>query len=82
LTANVASLEVVTGDGSLERCSRSERRDPYDAVIGALACCGVIVSAELELRSVARDVAPLRDALLWGDRLRRVACSPPRFRRL
>src|SRR5215212_4899341 len=31
LVANVASLEVVTGDGSPRRCSRSENRDLYDA---------------------------------------------------
>jgi cytokinin dehydrogenase len=52
LAANVAALEVVTGDGSLRRCSRTEARDLYDAVLGGLGRCGVIVSAELELRPV------------------------------
>jgi cytokinin dehydrogenase len=50
LIANVASLEVVTGDGSRHRCSRGENRELYDAVLGGLGRCGVIVSAELELR--------------------------------
>jgi cytokinin dehydrogenase len=56
LIANVASLEVVTGDGSLRHCSRSENRDLYDAVLGGLGRCGAIVSAELELRPVRSRV--------------------------
>jgi cytokinin dehydrogenase len=50
--ANVTALEVVTGDGSRRRCSRTEAPDLYDAVLGGLGRCGAIVSAELELRSV------------------------------
>jgi cytokinin dehydrogenase len=50
--ANVAALDVVTGDGSLRRCSRTESRDLYEAVLGGLGRCGVIVSADLELRTV------------------------------
>jgi len=56
LIANVASLEVVTGDGSLQCCSRSENRELYDAVLGGLGRCGAIVSAELELRPVRSRV--------------------------
>jgi cytokinin dehydrogenase len=56
LIANVASLEVVAGDGSLRHCSRSENRDLYDAVLGGLGRCGAIVSAELELRPVRSRV--------------------------
>jgi cytokinin dehydrogenase len=56
LVANTTSLEVVTGDGSLQRCSRSENRELYDAVLGGLGRCGVIVSAELELRPVQSRV--------------------------
>lgn len=54
--ANVASLEVVTGDGQLRLCSRAEARDLYEAVLGGLGQCGIIVSAELELRRVAPRV--------------------------
>lgn len=52
VAANVATLDVVTGDGSLRHCSRTHDRDLYEAVLGGLGRCGVIVSAELELRPV------------------------------
>jgi cytokinin dehydrogenase len=52
LAANVAGMEVVTGDGSVRSCSRTNNRDLYDAVLGGLGRCGAIVSAELELRPV------------------------------
>jgi FAD/FMN-containing dehydrogenase len=52
LAANVAALEVVTGDGALRRCSRDESRDLYDAVLCGLGRCAAITSAELELRPV------------------------------
>ena len=56
LIANVASLEVVTGDGQIRSCSREEGCDLYEAVLGGLGQCGIIVSAELELRSVAPQI--------------------------
>jgi cytokinin dehydrogenase len=68
LVANVAALEVVTGDGSLRHCSRTEARDLYDAVLGGLGRCGAIVSAELELRPVLSRV---RTYYLLYDDLRR-----------
>ena len=52
LASNVASLDVVTGDGTLVSCSRTGERDVFDAVIGGLGRCGVITAAELELRPV------------------------------
>jgi hypothetical protein len=52
LAANVAGLEVVTGDGSIRACSRRSNTELFDAVIGGLGRCGVIVSAELALRPV------------------------------
>lgn len=56
LIANVASLEVVTGDAQLRSCSRGEARDLYEAMLGGLGQCGIIVSAELELRAAASRV--------------------------
>jgi cytokinin dehydrogenase len=46
----------VTGDGQLRSCSREVARDLYEAVLGGLGQCGIIVSAELELRAVAPRV--------------------------
>ena len=66
LIANVASLEVVTGDGSRHRCSRGENRELYDAVLGGLGRCGVIVSAELELRPARSRLRTHH--LLYDDR--------------
>lgn len=68
VVANVAALEVVTGDGSLRRCSRTEARELYDAVLGGLGRCGAIVSAELELRRVRSRV---RTYYLLYDDVRR-----------
>ena len=68
LVANVEALEVVAGDGVLRRCSRTEARDLYDAVLGGLGRCGIIVSAELELRQVLSRV---RTYYLLYDNLQR-----------
>ena len=50
IMANAAELEVVTADGQLRTCSATEDRDLYEAVLGGLGRCGVIVTAELRLR--------------------------------
>jgi cytokinin dehydrogenase len=68
IVANVAGLEVVTGEGTLRRCSRTEAHELYNAVLGGLGRCGVIVSAELELRSVR---ARVRTYYLLYDDVRR-----------
>src|SRR5262245_1978241 len=65
LVANVATLEVVAGDGYRRRCSRKENRELFDAVLGGLGRCGVIVSAELELRPVRPRVRTYH--LLYDD---------------
>jgi cytokinin dehydrogenase len=56
IIANIATLTVVTGDGVVRHCSRVENRDLYDAVLGGLGLCGVVVSAKLELRPVQPNV--------------------------
>ena len=77
LIANVEALQVVTGDGSLRYCSRTDDRDLYDAVLGGLGRCGVIVSAELELRSVRPHVRTYyllyEDAARWMEDQRTLA---------
>jgi cytokinin dehydrogenase len=71
LTANVASLDVVTGDGSLQHCSRTEVRNLFDAVLAGLGRCGAIVAAELELRPVRSRVRTYY--LLYDDMQRWMA---------
>ncbi len=65
IIANVASLTVVTADGSVLSCSRTEHRDLYDAVLAGLGQYGIIVSAELELRPVQPHVRTYH--LLYDD---------------
>jgi cytokinin dehydrogenase len=66
--ANAATLDVVTGDGSLHRCSAAAGRELYDAVLGGLGRCGAIVGAELRSRPVRPRV---RTFYLLYDDLRR-----------
>ncbi|WP_433544722.1 FAD-binding protein [Streptomyces sp. CA-294286] len=46
---HVRELEVVTGTGSVERCSRHRKPDLFEAVLGGLGQCGVITKAVIEL---------------------------------
>lgn len=46
---NVLALEVVTGDGRLLRCSPTERRELFRAVLGGLGQFAIIVRATLRL---------------------------------
>jgi cytokinin dehydrogenase len=63
--ANVVDMEVVTGDGVLHRCSRSVEPELFQAVLGGLGTCGVIVSAVLRLRPVKPRVRTFY--LLYDD---------------
>jgi cytokinin dehydrogenase len=68
IAANVVDMEVATGDGVLHRCSRSVEPELFQAVLGGLGTCGVIVSAKLRLRPVKPRV---RTFYLLYDDLRR-----------
>jgi cytokinin dehydrogenase len=46
---HVRELEVVTGAGSIERCSRHHKPDLFEAVLGGLGQCGVITKVVIEL---------------------------------
>ena len=58
---HVRELEVVTGTGDVERCSRDHKPDLFEAVLGGLGQCAVITRAVIELvpaRQRARTYAP------------------------
>lgn len=46
---HVEELEVVTGAGVIERCSRRRKPDLFDAVLGGLGQCAVITKAVIQL---------------------------------
>ncbi|MEU6083155.1 FAD-binding protein [Streptomyces sp. NPDC047108] len=46
---HVRELEVVTGAGDIERCSRHHKSDLFHAVLGGLGQCGVITKAAIDL---------------------------------
>jgi cytokinin dehydrogenase len=68
IVSNVRSMVVVTGRGEMRRCSRSENRRLYDAMLCGLGRCGIIVSAELELRPTMPHVRTFY--LLYDDHRR------------
>lgn len=43
-------LQVVTGTGELLTCSEDDNRELFEAVLGGLGLCGIIVRAKLRLR--------------------------------
>ena len=45
----VRALEVVTGAGEVVRCSMSEHRDLFEAVLGGVGQCGIITKATVDL---------------------------------
>lgn len=56
MVANVEALDVVTGAGQRVRCSRTQEPVLFDAVLGGLGRCAVIVGATLRLRRVKSRV--------------------------
>lgn len=46
---NVLELEVVTGKGTLERCSARHKRKLFDTVLAGLGQCAIIVRARVKL---------------------------------
>lgn len=56
MVANVASLDVVTGEGHLVHCSRDQESNLFEALLGGLGHCGVIARATLNLRKIKPKV--------------------------
>lgn len=63
--ANVSSLTVVTPEAELVTCSKTQRRDLFDAVLCGLGQHGVIVEAHLALREVLPHIRTFY--LLYDD---------------
>jgi cytokinin dehydrogenase len=72
---NVLALEVVTGEGEHLHCSPTQRRSLFEAVLGGLGQCAIIVGATLRLVPaplMARDfqmVYPTLEALMADFRV-------------
>jgi cytokinin dehydrogenase len=63
--SHVASAEVALGSGEIVRCGPSDRRPVFDAVLGGVGRCGVILRTELHLVSVPRKIRTF--CLLYED---------------
>jgi FAD/FMN-containing dehydrogenase len=59
-TDNVLSLDVVTADGQLRRCSPTELPDLFHAVLGGFGQCGIIVRATLPLIAAPERVRRIK----------------------
>lgn len=57
---HVRELEVVTGEGELRRCSMSENRELFEAVLGGVGQFGIITRAKVDLVPVASMVRTYR----------------------
>ena len=71
IASNVVEMTVVTGDGVEHRCSRTTEPELFEAAIGGLGTCGVIVAARLRLRQAKSRVRTFY--LLYDDHRRWLA---------
>jgi cytokinin dehydrogenase len=71
LASNVIKMRVVTADGTLHECSPTVETDLFEAVLGGLGACGVIVAARLRLRRARSRVRTFY--LLYDDHERWIA---------
>ena len=81
---NVWELQVVTGEGKLETCSKIHNRDLFEAVLGGLGQCGIIVQATIKLIVAATNARVF--LLFYNDlatftRDQRLLISDERFKR-
>ncbi|WP_373530646.1 FAD-binding protein [Nostoc sp.] len=56
VVANVVDLNIITGNGEYIQCSRTQNRELYNAVLGGLGRCGIIVSTTLALRTIKKYI--------------------------
>lgn len=71
---NTLALEVVTGEGDLVACSMTQNRDLFEAVLGGVGQCAIIVRATLKLIPAPTNarvfdmIYPTLDALMTDFR--------------
>jgi FAD/FMN-containing dehydrogenase len=81
---NVWELQVVTGEGKLETCSKIQNRDLFEAVLAGLGQCGIIVQATIKLivaATNARVFLLFYNDLVTLTRDQRLLISDERFKR-
>jgi len=81
---NVWELQVVTGEGKLETCSKIKNRDLFEAVLAGLGQCGIIVQATIKLivaATKARVFLLFYNDLATFTRDQRLLISNERFKR-
>jgi hypothetical protein len=81
---NVWELQVVTGEGKLETCSKIQNRDLFEAVLAGLGQCGIIVQATIKLIVAATNARVF--LLFYNDlatftRDQRLLISDEKFKR-
>lgn len=62
---NVIELDVVTGEGKLVTCSKTKKRDLFEAVLGGLGQYGIIVKATIKLEAAEESARIYR--LIYAD---------------
>ena len=71
IASNVVDMQVVTADAALHECSRTVEPELFEAALGGLGACGVIVGARLRLRPAKSRVRTFY--LLYDEHRRWIA---------
>ena len=69
--AHVESLTLVTADGEIRTCSRTEHADLFRATVGGMGLTGVILSVSFRLKAVETAFVPEEVAVAVVEGIRR-----------
>ncbi len=56
VATNVVDISIITGNGEYVKCSKTQKCDLYNSVLGGLGKCGIIVKATLTLRKIKPNI--------------------------